>query len=147
MTDLSWPFFEERHRELARELAEWCTTNLANRYAEDLDDECRTLVRELGGAGFPKLTLWLRNEDQVRQQVAQAITALDGREVQGRRLRVKQAATGRARSRRSVRPHTAPRPRRTATGRGRLPPRPTLVCLNSITWKRPGSTTRFLSGP
>ncbi|MDQ6674479.1 MAG: peptide ABC transporter substrate-binding protein [Chloroflexota bacterium] len=28
-----------------------------------------------GGAGFPKLTLWLRNEDQVRQQVAQAIAA------------------------------------------------------------------------
>src|SRR5206468_6818330 len=28
-----------------------------------------------GGAGFPKLTLWLRNEAQVRQQVAQAIAA------------------------------------------------------------------------
>src|SRR5438105_5862848 len=55
VTDLSWPFFEERHRELARELAEWCATNLANRYAEDLDSECRTLVRELGGAGFLKL--------------------------------------------------------------------------------------------
>jgi len=28
-----------------------------------------------GGAGFPKLTLWLRNEAQVRQSVAQAIAA------------------------------------------------------------------------
>jgi ABC-type oligopeptide transport system substrate-binding subunit len=28
-----------------------------------------------GGAGFPKLTLWLRNEPQVRQSVAQAIAA------------------------------------------------------------------------
>jgi acyl-CoA dehydrogenase len=55
VTDLSWPFFEERHRELARELKAWCTTNLANRYAGDLDSECRTLVRELGGAGFLKL--------------------------------------------------------------------------------------------
>jgi acyl-CoA dehydrogenase len=55
VTDLSWPFFEERHRELARELEQWCTTNLANRYVEDLDSECRTLVRELGGAGFLKL--------------------------------------------------------------------------------------------
>src|SRR3954452_23235932 len=55
VTDLSWPFFEERHRELARELKAWCTTNLANRYAEDLDSECRTLVRELGAAGFLKL--------------------------------------------------------------------------------------------
>jgi acyl-CoA dehydrogenase len=54
-TFLAWPFFEERHRELARELGQWCTTNLANRYAEDLDSECRTLVRELGGAGFLKL--------------------------------------------------------------------------------------------
>jgi acyl-CoA dehydrogenase len=52
---LTWPFFEERHRELAREIGEWCTTNLANRYAEDLDSECRTLVRELGAAGFLKL--------------------------------------------------------------------------------------------
>src|SRR4051794_32548784 len=55
VTDLSWPFFEERHRELAREIGQWCTTNLANRYAEDLDSECRTLVRELGAAGFLKL--------------------------------------------------------------------------------------------
>src|SRR5207249_4789043 len=29
--------------------------NLGGRYAEDLDSECRTLVRELGAAGFLKL--------------------------------------------------------------------------------------------
>jgi acyl-CoA dehydrogenase len=55
VTDLSWPFFEERHRELARELQDWCLDNLTGRYAEDIDSECRTLVRELGAAGFLKL--------------------------------------------------------------------------------------------
>ena len=54
---LSWPFFDERHRELARDLADWCAANLAGRYAENLDDECRALVRELGAAGFLKLTV------------------------------------------------------------------------------------------
>ena len=54
---LSWPFFEERHRELARDLQDWCEDNLTGRYAEDVDDECRALVRELGAAGFLKLTV------------------------------------------------------------------------------------------
>ncbi len=52
---LAWPFFNERHRELARELDDWCADNLDDRYATDLDNECRTLVRELGAAGFLKL--------------------------------------------------------------------------------------------
>src|SRR5436305_13665898 len=51
---LSWPFFEARHRELADELQDWCADNLTGRYAEDLDDECRALVRELGAGGFLK---------------------------------------------------------------------------------------------
>ena len=55
MTDLAWPFFEPRHRELAADLGDWCADNLADRFAEDLDTECRTLVRELGAAGFLKL--------------------------------------------------------------------------------------------
>ena len=54
-TFLSWPFFEERHRELARDIRAWCADNLSGRYAGDLDAECRTLVRELGAAGFLKL--------------------------------------------------------------------------------------------
>jgi acyl-CoA dehydrogenase len=52
---LSWPFFEARHRELADQLQIWCADNLTGRYAEDLDSECRALVRELGAAGFLKL--------------------------------------------------------------------------------------------
>jgi len=55
VTDLAWPFFEIRHRELADQLEQWCTVNCANRYADDLDSECRMLVRELGAAGFLKL--------------------------------------------------------------------------------------------
>ena len=41
-------------------------------------EQARTLLAEAGfpgGAGFPKLTLWLRNEPAVRQAVAQAIAA------------------------------------------------------------------------
>ena len=58
MTDrshLAWPFFEPRHRELADALQSWCADNLVGRYAEDLDAQCMTLVRELGAAGFLKL--------------------------------------------------------------------------------------------
>jgi acyl-CoA dehydrogenase len=57
VTDLSWPFFEPRHRELADALNVWCADNCADRYADDLDSECRALVRELGAAGFLKLTV------------------------------------------------------------------------------------------
>jgi acyl-CoA dehydrogenase len=54
---LSWPFFEARHRELADDLQRWCEDNLADRYTDDLDSECRSLVRELGAAGFLKLSV------------------------------------------------------------------------------------------
>jgi acyl-CoA dehydrogenase len=54
---LSWPFFGARHRELADDLQRWCEDNLADRYADDLDSECRSLVRELGAAGFLKLSV------------------------------------------------------------------------------------------
>jgi acyl-CoA dehydrogenase len=57
VTDLRWPFFEPKHRELADTLERWCEDNLTGRYAEDLDSECRTLVRELGAAGFLKLSV------------------------------------------------------------------------------------------
>ncbi|MEO7635267.1 MAG: acyl-CoA dehydrogenase family protein [Sphingomicrobium sp.] len=56
-TFLAWPFYEQRHREHARNLGEWCTDNLTGRYADNLDDECRTLVRELGAAGFLQLSV------------------------------------------------------------------------------------------
>ncbi|HYN19957.1 MAG TPA: acyl-CoA dehydrogenase family protein [Thermoanaerobaculia bacterium] len=59
-TFLSWPFFEESHRALARELAEWTEREVAA-YTEDeprdldsLDGTCRELVRRLAEGG------WLR---------------------------------------------------------------------------------------
>jgi acyl-CoA dehydrogenase len=52
---LAWPFFEARHRELAADLQRWCADNLTGRFADDIDSECRALVRELGAAGFLKL--------------------------------------------------------------------------------------------
>ena len=58
MTDgsfLSWPFFEERHRELAAKLEEWCEATIHDAPAADEDAACRALVAELGKAGFLKL--------------------------------------------------------------------------------------------
>lgn len=52
---LEWPFFEESHRRLARELDAWCETELPSLHDEnDIDAECRKLVRKLGEGG------WLR---------------------------------------------------------------------------------------
>jgi len=52
---LAWPFFTAWHRELADMLDDWCADNLASRFADDPDSECRMLVRQLGAAGFLKL--------------------------------------------------------------------------------------------
>jgi len=53
---LSWPFFEPRHRDLADELRQWCEDRLPEP-GGDPDEDCRTLVRELGSAGLLKLTV------------------------------------------------------------------------------------------
>ncbi|MGI9415848.1 MAG: acyl-CoA dehydrogenase family protein [Hyphomicrobiales bacterium] len=54
-TFLDWPFFEPRHRELAAAIDNWAA-NRVDRLtaADDEDDACRSLVRELGEAGFLK---------------------------------------------------------------------------------------------
>ena len=54
---LEWPFFEAKHRELADDIKSWCANNLEDRFSDDLDSECRSLVRELGAAGFLKLSV------------------------------------------------------------------------------------------
>jgi acyl-CoA dehydrogenase len=51
---LDWPFFEDRHRALAEELEAWCRSSLDDQEPSDVDAACRTLVRQLGDAG------WLR---------------------------------------------------------------------------------------
>jgi acyl-CoA dehydrogenase len=51
---LDWPFFDNSHRELAGELESWCESNLDDPHGDDVDAECRALVRKLGDGG------WLR---------------------------------------------------------------------------------------
>ena len=52
---LDWPFFEDRHRVLARELEAWCQAELGDEEPDDVDAACRSLVRRLGAGG------WLRH--------------------------------------------------------------------------------------
>ena len=49
---LDWPFFEERHRTLARELDAWATQNVPHAHGPDVDAECKSLVRALGQGGW-----------------------------------------------------------------------------------------------
>ena len=68
---LSWPFFEPRHRELAERLNNWCGQHDFH-HGCNVDEECRTLVCELGAAGL----LNLCTEGDVRSlSVARSILA------------------------------------------------------------------------
>ena len=51
---LALPFFEDRHRTLAEQLDAWCAQHLQPSH-DDVDAQCRGLVRQLGAAG------WLRH--------------------------------------------------------------------------------------
>ena len=48
---LDWPFLDSKHKELAEALEVWCAAHLPVDHS-DIDDACRTLVRDLGGAGW-----------------------------------------------------------------------------------------------
>ena len=52
---LNWPFFEERHRDWAAALEDWCALNLPVDHA-DVDAACRALVSDMGRAGWLKPT-------------------------------------------------------------------------------------------
>lgn len=52
---LEWPFLDDSHRTLARELDLWCTAELDHAEPDDVDAACRALVAKLGAAG------WLRH--------------------------------------------------------------------------------------
>lgn len=51
---LAWPFFDDSHRALARELAEWTEREIAPLPEHDLDATCRELVRRLAAGGWLK---------------------------------------------------------------------------------------------
>ena len=48
---LHWPFFEDRHRELAAVLDQWCQANLPADHT-DVDAACKALVVKLGQDGW-----------------------------------------------------------------------------------------------
>ncbi|HEX8217400.1 MAG TPA: acyl-CoA dehydrogenase family protein [Allosphingosinicella sp.] len=52
---LEWPFFDDGHRALAKDLEAWCAANLTADEPDDVDEACRALVRALGAGG------WLRH--------------------------------------------------------------------------------------
>src|SRR5688572_30834660 len=55
MVDVHLPFFDEAHQHLLANLDQWCKSNLPMLpYEEHVDIACRTLVKQLGEAG------WLR---------------------------------------------------------------------------------------
>lgn len=49
---LTWPFFEDRHRDLAGSLEAWAAQNLAGIDHGDTDAACRALVAALGQGGW-----------------------------------------------------------------------------------------------
>ena len=56
MDHLEWPFFDEAHRALAVDIRQWAARELWSApEPEHVDDACRSLVRQLGEAG------WLRH--------------------------------------------------------------------------------------
>jgi len=70
-TYLDLPFFDDAHRALERELDAWCGKNLGDVDHHDADAACRSLVRQLGQAG------WLRY--CVPAAFGGALPALDSR--------------------------------------------------------------------
>jgi acyl-CoA dehydrogenase len=52
---LDWPFLDGRHAALAQAADAWASANISDAHGADVDGACRTLVAQLGAAG------WLRH--------------------------------------------------------------------------------------
>jgi len=52
LSHLDWPFFDAKHRELATALDAWCGEHLHVDHDGDVDAQCRSLVAQLGTAGW-----------------------------------------------------------------------------------------------
>ena len=63
---LSWPFFEDRHRDLTKRLESWASAHLSDLDHSDSDATCRNLVSMLGEAGFAKYSGALEGRLDVR---------------------------------------------------------------------------------
>ena len=58
METFSWPFFTGAHRALASDLRAWAERELGPGHAsDDVDSECRALVKQLGTAGWLRYTV------------------------------------------------------------------------------------------
>lgn len=55
LAHLAWPFFDDKHRALAREIDAWAQAHVSAAHGHDVDAACRALVPQLGRAG------WLRH--------------------------------------------------------------------------------------
>ena len=54
----TWPFFDDEHRALATALREWAAREVSQLHDEsDADAACRTLVKQLGDAGWLRYTV------------------------------------------------------------------------------------------
>lgn len=71
-TYLDWPFLDDSHRELKRNLVTWCEQHTFA-HADNVDDICRQLVADLGESG------WLKN--CVPREWGGASDALDVRSI------------------------------------------------------------------
>jgi acyl-CoA dehydrogenase len=71
---LDWPFFEERHRQLANDVDAWAAQHVPHAHGRDVDAECRSLVRALGAGG------WLRHAVGGREFGA-AVDTIDTRAI------------------------------------------------------------------
>lgn len=51
---MEWPFFDDSHRQLAASLEAWATAEIDQDHQGDVDSACRSLVKQLGKAGWLK---------------------------------------------------------------------------------------------
>jgi acyl-CoA dehydrogenase len=73
--DLDWPFFDTRHRQLARDIEAWASANLTSSHGDDVEAEVRDLVARLGHAGFLGLNIADGALDVRSLAIARAILA------------------------------------------------------------------------
>ncbi len=63
---LDWPFFDDQHRNLARDVESWAKENLTDIDHADTDATCQTLVQKLGAAGYLQHTASSKGKLDVR---------------------------------------------------------------------------------